>query len=63
MKEKQNYTARCDQQSHILIKMTGCEYGIYDKEVAIKLAQSILDAADVAWDEDKIIHYIGIDFK
>lgn len=52
MKEKQNYTARCDEQGHILVKMPGCEYGIEDKEVAIKLAQSILSAVDVAWTDE-----------
>lgn len=68
MTEKQNYTARCDQQGHILVKMPGCEYGIEDKEVSIKLAHSILSAVDDAWlyeSENEFtmngINYVAID--
>lgn len=54
MKENQNYTARCDQQGHILVKMPSVEYGIEDKEVAINLAQSILLAVGESFDKSLI---------
>lgn len=57
MKDKQNYTAYCNDKKHIMIaNNSGDILCIDDKDVAISLAHSILAAVDEDWDEDLIIH-------
>jgi hypothetical protein len=50
MKEKQNCTAYCKEQGHILVNMfNDNQYEIHNKETALQLAQSILSAVEEAW--------------